>query len=864
MMPRFALPPRLRPALPVLLAAVVSLLALNKVKGIQFGAECLQSGSFLLTGIYSRSIAGSMPLYGTLGSLWSNLGWRPELFFIAGYFGTYLLVFSAGALLRGYWAGVFSLLAAYLFESLGGFNYNMEQSFYAFLLMLVLALTLLYRREKSVKSALPAGLAAGFSMLVRPSLFLFPPVFVLCGWFCEGGRPRKFLLRSLVFLAASYCLLLPWGAVRYPISGKFSVFDERRAAPAIIAAARFSVFTMEGDYRRVAGIGEEDSPARFFLREVSKKPLLFALTVLRRLWQIFLFDPLLFGLLLAALAAGRDRERRFNFVLPVYFILIHSALAVEKRYLYPLVYLIPPLLAGSFPPWRAGGGEERCAAAEKTARALFWACCGLVLAIEGLVLAYPARSARNALDYKDFSRALRRWPGDAMVQKMGCDKLLKAGDHPGFYRCLDGYAKKFDDKLLGYFLLARASRAPAGLALPADLEMRCLMIRMLRELELGDQAAAKVSFAGAFALYEQYHNMLTKVVYAPDREVLRFMRQNSSAFWDEFVYEYLALWPPEGMAKILAGMKKQFPLTPRYRLLDYAFGKKLVPVEMAGCRFRESFFSSLVRDILRSCPGRPERLSAKAGAGRPLARAYLRNLSAPDAGGPGAMPGQCASEEELFHLLLLRGAAPSARAQGQAHFMGRLYKRPVYYALSALLSPPRGASAAPEAALDALESGLRAEPPEIYVVPAAAGKSKKLSDAAVVKMRAGDPEGAEELLLEAVDRDPGNVEALMNLCAARVSMNKKELALEACRGAAAAVYSDPEKDSADLGMLAAEASAESYALLDALGRGPEAEAALRLAVDRAPAAWPGLARAKSLLKARAGKNAPRAPKDKAP
>lgn len=636
-----------RAVLPALLAAAFCLFALRSAKGLEFCLECMNDGSCLLTGIYNQNIAFNMPLYSLAGASWLNLGGSPALFFLASYFGTYLLVFSAGALLSGYWAGIVSMLAAGLLEAQGGFSYTTEQSFYSFFVMLVLALTLLDRRENTVKSSLLAGLAAGFSMLVRTPLFLFPPVFVLCGWLWKGGRSRAFALRSAVFLVAAYGLLVPWGVVRYPMSGKFSLFDDRRAAPNVISSARFTVFNMEGDARRVAGISEKDSAIDFFMREVAKNPVLFALTVVRRLWHIFLFDPLLFGLLFAALLAGRGHWRRLDFSLPVYFILIHAVLAIEKRYFYPLMYVIPPLLAGTFLPRRPEGEAARCIPAERTAQALFWLTFCAVLVAQALIAVYPARAARSTREYRDFSLALKRWPNDRMVQELGCGRLMEKGDYDGFYSCLAGYVKKFDDKVRGYFLRVRISAFPAGVPPPPDPPMSCLIMRMLREYELGDQAAAKVSFGLAYAEYERRHNMLNGEGYARDRKVLNFMRQDSSSFWERYVYEQLLLWPPEGMAKILAGIKKQAPLTQRLRLLGAALeeagsGRR---GGAGGARLRELLYGEkglLWREAERSTKALSDAAVEKMRSGRLLeAEKLLLKAAALNSAGPEVFMNLC-------------------------------------------------------------------------------------------------------------------------------------------------------------------------------------------------------------------------------
>jgi len=127
-------------------------------------------------------------------------------------------------------------------------------------------------------------------------------------------------------------------------------------------------------------------------------------------------------------------------------------------------------------------------------------------------------------------------------------------------------------------------------------------------------------------------------------------------------------------------------------------------------------------------------------------------------------------------------------------------------------------------------------------------KAKKLSDAAVGKMRSGDLKAAEKLLLEALDTKPYHPEALMNLCAIRAMEGKKEQALKACQEAAGSVYAETKNQRPGFVLLAREAELESYKILHALGRKAEAKRALHRAVKNAPDSWPRLAEAKDALK----------------
>lgn len=685
------------------------------------------SGSFLLAGLPGGAVTWNMPLY---PAVLAAAHFDPAVFFAFCHLALYALVFCAGSLLRGYWAGLLSLAGAGLAEAASGPAYDAEQAFYSVLLLLALALLLMKRREDNYRNNALAGLAVGASLLARTPLFLFPPVLVLCDLFYGGARPGVLARRALLFAAAAYVLLLPWGRLNRAVTGQFSLFESGRAAANVITSAKGAVFTMEGDSARLAGLAGAGGALPYYFRELARAPGAFLLTALKRLFQIFLFSPLLFGAFLAALALSREPDRLRLFCLPAYFLLIHSVLSVEARYFYPMLFLLPPLIAGSAVPPRFKPGPGAAGAAGRlTVSILAFFLCA-VLFVEFLVLAYPARAARNGAGRDAYSETLARFPGDANLHGLKCRLLWGEGDDPGFRSCLAVSAERFGDPVAGYFLAVSVSRAPSLLPLPAGYELDGLVLRMLREAELGDRAAAGVSFKRAEALYAAGYNLLRGTPYEQDRLIAAEIGRDPAGFFDRRVYRLLLFWPPERMSGILAELEKIARLPGRLKLLQ-----------------------GLAADV-------------KDRSGGLRLRAWIA--------------------ADTFGLPLAE--------------RGLLWKE-----------------------------GRR--------------KAKALSDSAVEKMRAGRLAEAEKLLLRAEGLGPDNPEVLMNLCVLRGRQERKEAALDACRLAAEAVYFNPENRLDAYEVLAAEASMERFRLLRELGRGPEAEEALREVLRTAPAGWPGLAAA---------------------
>jgi tetratricopeptide (TPR) repeat protein len=567
------------------LAALTSAL-LFRGGGLKIYLDRPELGSFLLAGFRDHDITLNMPLFETAVSLAQNLGAALPLL-LAVRLGIYGLVFAAGCLLRGYKAGLLSLAIAGGLELGGAFVYDAEQSFYALFLLLVMVLLLRRRNENTAKAGVLAGLAIGASMLVRTPLVLFPPAAALCGWFCGGERSRAYFLRSLAFLTASYVLLLPWGLLNYSVSGQFSLTDTRRAASNIITSAKGSIYTMNGDPYRLGELKKSDSAAAFYIKEAVKAPVSYAATVLKRLWAVFLFHPLLFGAWFAALVFSRAKDRLFVSALPAYLFVMHSLFSVEERYFYPMLYLLPPVLAALLFGGPAGEEAGRRGLSGKIVAAVSLLSLLAVLAVEGLVLAYPYRAAHQAGAGGLFASAAGRFPGDRTMRDLACRELWVSGDDAGYYKCLGTFAREFDDKAGAYFLSICASDRPEAVPVPRGAEMQCYVLRMLRELELGRQAAAAASYKLAYERYGAEHNMLRGAPYAKDRELEAALKRDSGTFWSAFVYPALLKWPPERMAVIIPALSALTAPDGRLQLLADALAEMRSRGSFTGLQLRE-------------------------------------------------------------------------------------------------------------------------------------------------------------------------------------------------------------------------------------------------------------------------------------
>jgi len=129
-----------------------------------------------------------------------------------------------------------------------------------------------------------------------------------------------------------------------------------------------------------------------------------------------------------------------------------------------------------------------------------------------------------------------------------------------------------------------------------------------------------------------------------------------------------------------------------------------------------------------------------------------------------------------------------------------------------------------------------------------AEKIKGLFYSTLEKTRSWRLKSVRQLLFKKVEINPRSPEGLMNSCHALVKENQKERALDACQSVVYAVSVGTVGNMAGYEILGAEASFESYKLLNALGRQEEAGETLLWAVKNAPASWPRLSEARKYLK----------------
>ncbi|GEM_PF-2954179 len=434
---------------------------------------------------------------------------------------------------------------------------DLEQAVFSCFLLTALALGVRRRGAETAGNAAVAGLALGATFLVRSSAVSFPFIWSAHELCFTRGPLRARAWRAAVLAGCVFVPLLPWAALTWSAAGTPSFFEHGRADTNIVTAVLGSVYTIEGNFREMAGLQPGEGVYGWAARTIAASPLAYLSSVLVRLKHILAQQPWL----AAAAAAGTalTRAAAGRFLLPALacgFMFTHSLMSIETRYLEPLWLLLccaaaPGLarLARGFPV-RA----DWIPAVSSAASACFSV---LALAAVTRALLWPVAPG-------DAFYAARRDPARAnpYLLRYGAAHALHAGDHEG----LLFFTRAAAAAGLQRALAALASLESGGVfwSLPEDWSHGWLkpkdlhVIKGLRQLELGRDAEARETFAAtqARALW---------LVRGLERGVDRDIAAKAAAA-DDFrkgaVLEALHYWPPERRLRLLEKLGRALPPTP--------------------------------------------------------------------------------------------------------------------------------------------------------------------------------------------------------------------------------------------------------------------------------------------------------------
>ncbi|GEM_PF-1542022 len=772
-------------------------------------------GEFLFHAVYSRSVSFAMPLPG-MALAWSkfHLGADPLLPFRAAGLLACLAAYAIGARGGGRGRGAFFALAAAL-AALGPAPSDAEQVFYAFSLLVFLLLELVRLERGGFAPAAVAGLAAGFSMLTRSPLFLFPPLAAVLGFFSARGRvpgTGRRAAAALLFLACAYLPVVPWARLNHHLFGRVILFEEARPASNIITGAKGLVFSIEGDARAFAGLSRDESVYPWAVRTVLADPLNYASAVVKRIAAVFMMFPLLFALAAAGLFFCRSPGNRFTAFLAAYFTAVHCLLAVEERYFYPLKYLLALIAAAGAWELAAGRREEGAASAPAGASRPLAAGLFLALALPSAavlfkVWEYPRAAGRGL---PALTAAAARFPADPWPLRKQGEAYLSFGlTAEGLEKLGRACGAHYPDLCHLSGILASERPAYPPESLPEWYELS--LVKLLRELRLGLYAEARSTLARLRGHWETERNAVRG---GEDAVHLAAIRNSNLTFWDSDVRAALLYWPPEERAELLSRLARIGTLTPRLRcLMEFYRGG----TGSAGCRasFPRDFggaefdWSGGLREILAAllaggaAPAEEGALRLLRGAA-PSPREALEIFDVPAPGGPGpalkaaaaayrsglSSPDGRRAARELYGLdgdnfvyalvwLAAEGNSPAARAE----VARRLSARPYPLAAAAAAYIARGEK---EKALELARAAARGPLPEegwTRALLAFQGAEKYgegiaaasralaarprsapiLNGRGMLRVLSGDEAGAREDFRKALAAAPGEFQASMSL-----------------------------------------------------------------------------------------------------
>lgn len=573
----------------------------------------LEAGHSLLHGLPHENVFRSMPAGTTANALMCRqappaqvLAAPAAAFLLSG-----LMVFGLGRLLAGGTAGALAL-ALFSWITVPDQVYNDRWLFTLSLLLVAFLMVWRARFPSTRKTALLAA-AIGFSLNILSVLFLLPLVLAALDWRARRGRPRPERLRhAALLLLVPYLFLLPWTFATWKTTQRPALLEAGRSDANVIVGALGLVQTVgPGSARDLAGMTKGESVLAWAAGEAARHPLRFLAASARRLYYAASLQPLLLTAALLTLWLFRRRPGAAQLgVILLYFLAVHCLMAVEERYFTPLWPLAAALAAGlagfrlkepARVPW--SGRLAACA---------FIPLAGLVVYAQGLVIAYPSRSA----DPDAWSRELSRKPDAWLLGAQG-RRLLRAGRPDeavaALTRSLEFVRQTEQEQLLSWALIIHDGRAGAlfeRLARELEPEMRTRQILMhaLSHLRAGRMNAAAESLSRATAIQESRSASWAARAPAAARDDL-----------SATVRELLAYWPVPDRLAILNGLAKLPGQAPLRTAAEEA-AEALRQAAKIGAAGEEAFG---LLDYAERLAG------ADAGVVRRVAEEYLR-LKSPD------------------------------------------------------------------------------------------------------------------------------------------------------------------------------------------------------------------------------------------
>ena len=458
-----------------------------------------------------------------------------------------LCFYLAGVLGNGVLTGVLAAGAAIIWAPA-----DLEQALFACLMLLAVGSGVRrYGRETRSNAAL-TGFLLGACFLVRSSGISFPFIWAAHELLFTGGRFREKCARALILVMSALAVLLPWAALSYKVLGVPALFESGRAYCNIVTGVLGGVFTIEGNYRGMAGLQPGQSVYAWALDMIMRDPWSYAGSVVRRLGHIVLLEPRLVAACATGAAFFGERKK---IILPLLlaagFALSHSLMAIEPRYFQPLWLILACIAVLPAARLERAPGRVRLAG-------FFTAACAFAFALIIVTEAVVVRAVLRLREPSEVFAAAEKDPAaDRYLLRYGAMSALHGGDYA---------------RLLRFTRAAAAAGQPEAAAVMAALRSRGefpplkgrwiessdqYVIKALRQLELGRAAEARATLAEAQARGD---GLARGTDYGVDAAIAEQVR-NANEFRQGAVLEGLVYWPPEKRAELLSKLEKIMPLS---------------------------------------------------------------------------------------------------------------------------------------------------------------------------------------------------------------------------------------------------------------------------------------------------------------
>ena len=510
-------------------------------------------------------------------------------------FAAALCFYIAGALGNGALTGGLAAGAAILWAPA-----DLEQALFACLMLIAIGSGVRRFGRETRASAALTGFLLGACFLVRSSAISFPFIWAAHELLFTGGRIKERGLRALILFLSALAVLLPWAALNYKILGVPALFESGRAYCNIVTGVLGGVFTIEGNYRGMAGLQPGESVYAWALDTIRRDPWSYAGSVLRRLGHIFLLEPRLAAA--AAVGAAFSPERKkivLLLLLAAGFALSHSLMAIEPRYFQPLWLLLA--CAAVLPAARLFRASGRAPFLD----GFFLTACSAVF---GLVIVTEAAVVRSILWLREpeavFAAAEKDPSADRYLLRYGAMSALHGGDTA---------------RLLYFTRAAAAAGQPEAAAVMATLRSGGVfpplkgrwiessdqyVIKALRQLEVGRAAEASATLAEAQA---RGNGVARGTDYGVDADIAVRVK-GANDFRQGAILESLAYWPPEKRGTLLNRLEKVMPLSAdealqkaRYQLAEGKRSEALKTLQSVRGRLKDAGQIYQAIDIWADC-----------------------------------------------------------------------------------------------------------------------------------------------------------------------------------------------------------------------------------------------------------------------